>query len=604
MTQRILIVQLADIGDLVLTTPAISALREALPDAHITLFTSSHAAPVIRDTDLLDEIITLDRQAMNSSFAFFKPSNLRRLSNLWRDSYDAVLFFHHFTLRLGTLKFALIALASGAKRRIGLENGHGWFLNERIPDAGFGAKHEAEYWLELAGRLGADTSPRPGRIAYTSPPNLPEHNGPRIVIHAGSGGYSLARRWNPERFAAVADALARQRNAQIILVGGPADDSADVIASMTQPCIDLTGKTSLTELAGLLRTADLYIGADSGVGHIAAGVGAPVVSIFGPSNHRAYGPWNPNGRVTVIRSAPLCSPCSYVEYGIGLREGCPARTCMRMVSADDVLRAAQALLDGGSSTTHEAPQIQRDHARVHILGLPVDAITYETWLELIGAWVRDGSPTMARQVCTINPEFTMIARGDPNFQNILKRAALCVPDGVGLLWAAKRRGQPLPERVTGSDGLPIIAERAAKEGWRMYFLGAAPGIAERAAEILREKHPGLQIVGTYAGSPAPEEEDAIVERINASGADLLFVAYGAPRQDAWIARNLPRLKVRMAMGVGGTFDFITGAIPRAPEWMRRLGIEWLYRLYLQPWRIRRMLRLPRFVLAVLMEKAS
>ncbi|MBZ0279839.1 MAG: WecB/TagA/CpsF family glycosyltransferase [Anaerolineae bacterium] len=195
----------------------------------------------------------------------------------------------------------------------------------------------------------------------------------------------------------------------------------------------------------------------------------------------------------------------------------------------------------------------------------------------------------------------MIARHDINFRNILKRANLCVPDGVGLLWAAKYQGTPLPERVTGSDGVPLIAARAAEKGWRLFLLGAAPGVAEKAADVLRARHPALQIVGVYSGSPAPEEEDAIVERINASGADILFVAYGAPEQDKWIARNTPRLRVKMAMGVGGAFDFIAGIIPRAPLWMQRLGLEWLFRLYLQPWRIRRMMRLPRFVIAVLLD---
>jgi N-acetylglucosaminyldiphosphoundecaprenol N-acetyl-beta-D-mannosaminyltransferase len=152
--------------------------------------------------------------------------------------------------------------------------------------------------------------------------------------------------------------------------------------------------------------------------------------------------------------------------------------------------------------------------------------------------------------------------------------------------------------VTGSDGVPIIAERAAEKGWKLFFLGAAPGIADTAADILRERHPGLQIVGVYSGSPAPEEEDALVEMVNNSGADILFVAYGAPQQDKWIARNLPRLQVSMAMGVGGAFDFIAGVIPRAPLWMQRFGLEWLFRLYLQPWRIRRILRIPRFMLAV------
>jgi N-acetylglucosaminyldiphosphoundecaprenol N-acetyl-beta-D-mannosaminyltransferase len=275
-----------------------------------------------------------------------------------------------------------------------------------------------------------------------------------------------------------------------------------------------------------------------------------------------------------------------------------------MVTPGQVVQTAIMALQGYLLGTGPAASLaaapSRSHERIQILGLPVDAITYDQWLNLIAGWVAGNTP---RHVVTVNPEMLIIARQDPNFRHILQRADLCVPDGVGLLWAAKRQGTPLPQRVTGSDGLPIIAARAAERGWRLFFLGAAEGVADKAAEILRQRHPELQIVGTYSGSPAPAEEDAIVERVNASGADLLFVAYGAPEQDKWIARNLPRLQVKMALGAGGSLDFVAGVLPRAPLWMQRLGLEWLFRLYLQPWRIRRMLRLPRFVLAVLRSNA-
>jgi N-acetylglucosaminyldiphosphoundecaprenol N-acetyl-beta-D-mannosaminyltransferase len=168
-----------------------------------------------------------------------------------------------------------------------------------------------------------------------------------------------------------------------------------------------------------------------------------------------------------------------------------------------------------------------------------------------------------------------------------------------LVYASRFLGSAISERLTGSDGVPRIAERAAQTGWRLFFLGAAEGIAEQAATILRDRHPGLNIVGVYSGSKQPEHEDDLVERINATNADILLVAFGAPEQDKWIARNAPRLNVKVAMGVGGTFDYIAGIVPLAPDWMRRAGFEWLYRLIRQPWRFRRQLRLPAFVWAVL-----
>jgi N-acetylglucosaminyldiphosphoundecaprenol N-acetyl-beta-D-mannosaminyltransferase len=208
------------------------------------------------------------------------------------------------------------------------------------------------------------------------------------------------------------------------------------------------------------------------------------------------------------------------------------------------------------------------------------------------------------QICTVSPEFVMIAQDNPEFMQVLRQADLCVADGVGLLLAARLLGHRLPERVTGSDGVPLIARRAAERGWKLFLLGAAPGVAERAAARLMADNPGLVIAGTYAGSPDPAEEEAIVARVNTSGADVLFVAYGAPQQDLWIARNRDRLTVAVAMGVGGTFDFIAGVVPRAPRWMRQTGLEWLYRLYRQPWRWRRMLRLPRFMWAVLTRRGQ
>lgn len=601
MTRRILLVQLADIGDLVTTTPAIQALREAFPEAHLTLLTTTHSAPILENTGLVNDVITFDRQSFNSSIAFFKPANLKRIFALRGGNYDTVIYCHHFTLKLGTLKFALIALASGAKQRYGIDNGNGWFLTDRISDEGYGAKHQADYWLTLVALLGANASPRPQKTARTDF-SLPPHDGIRVAIHAGSGGYSLARRWEPAKFAQVADTLAEKHDAQIILVGGTGDDTQVVKSAMRVEPIDLTGTTTLAELADVISQCDLYIGTDSGVMHIAASTGTSVLAIFGPSNHEAWSPYAPDSKTVVVRSAPECSPCSYVGHGVGLREGCAARTCMRMITAQNVIEATEKLLGGQTiePMTSSTRTIHANIPRIQILGLPVDAITYEQWLDLIHQWIT--SADRVHHVCTTNPEFMMVAQNDVNFRNILHRADLCVPDGVGLLWAAKRQGTPLPERVTGSDGVPIIAERAAQMGWKLFFLGAGEGIAEQAANILREKYPDLQIVGTYSGSPAPEDEDAIVDIVNASDADILFVAYGAPEQDKWIARNSPRLKVSMAMGVGGAFDFIAGVVPRAPLWMRNLGIEWLYRLYLQPWRIKRMMRLPRFVLKVLMSK--
>jgi N-acetylglucosaminyldiphosphoundecaprenol N-acetyl-beta-D-mannosaminyltransferase len=193
----------------------------------------------------------------------------------------------------------------------------------------------------------------------------------------------------------------------------------------------------------------------------------------------------------------------------------------------------------------------------------------------------------------------MRAQQDKAFRRVINQADVCLPDGVGLLWAARRLGCPLRERVAGSTLTVQLAERAAQSGWRVYFLGAAPGVADKAAEILQSRFPGLIVAGTWAGSPSPDEQASIVERVRDAAPDILLVAYGAPAQDVWIARNQPLLRVPVAMGVGGSLDFIAGVAKRAPVWIQRIGLEWLYRLVREPWRWRRQLALPRFVWHVL-----
>jgi len=236
---------------------------------------------------------------------------------------------------------------------------------------------------------------------------------------------------------------------------------------------------------------------------------------------------------------------------------------------------------------------------ISILGVSVHDVTTEETLALIDQFVRDGTP---RQICTVNPEFIMMAQRDAEFKRILNHSALNLPDGIGVVWAAKRLGHPLRERVAGSDLVGLIANRAQRTSWRIFLLGAAEGVAEQAAIILRECYPQIHIVGAYAGSPGPEEEADIAARVRSSKADVLLVAYGAPKQDKWIDRNIERTGAAVALGIGGSLDFIVGRQKRAPRWMQRLGLEWLYRLVREPWRWRRQLALPRFVWHILRKR--
>lgn len=236
-------------------------------------------------------------------------------------------------------------------------------------------------------------------------------------------------------------------------------------------------------------------------------------------------------------------------------------------------------------------------AHVNILGVRVDNVNESAALERAAAFLRAGG---AHHIVTVNPEFVMEARRNPDFAAVLAAADLATPDGFGLLLAARYIGTPLQGRATGVELTLGLAQLAARHGYKIFLLGAAPGIAEAAAAVLQARFTGLQITGAFAGSPDPRHEPFLRQLIGAARPDILFVAYGHPRQDLWIARNQPFLQIPLAIGVGGTFDYLAEHVPRAPEWLRRIGLEWAYRLVQQPSRLPRIIdAVPRFAWAVL-----
>jgi N-acetylglucosaminyldiphosphoundecaprenol N-acetyl-beta-D-mannosaminyltransferase len=207
-------------------------------------------------------------------------------------------------------------------------------------------------------------------------------------------------------------------------------------------------------------------------------------------------------------------------------------------------------------------------------------------------------------VVTVNPEFVMAARRDGEFAAALRESTLATADGIGIVLAGRLLGVPVPGRVTGIDLVEGLAG-LGHPGCRLFLLGAGPGVAEDAAARLRERFPDAQVAGTFAGSPDDDGFAEIERRLAGSGATVLLVAFGHPAQDLWIARHREALAthgILVAIGVGGTFDYLSGRVPRAPRLLRRLGLEWLYRLIRQPWRWRRQLALPLFALLVVRER--
>ena len=238
---------------------------------------------------------------------------------------------------------------------------------------------------------------------------------------------------------------------------------------------------------------------------------------------------------------------------------------------------------------------------IDILGVPISKVTMDEAVEKVSEFMHSES---LHAIYTPNPEIVMLAKGNKDFLETIKKADLVVPDGIGVVIGSRlQKGERLKERVAGYDLVQNTMKRAVEEDYKYFFFGSKPGVAEEAAEKMRQTYPGIQIVGTRDGYFQKEDEPSIIEAINASGANILLVALGAPKQEMWIEEHrnqLPHIKV--AIGVGGSLDGMAGRVKRAPIAFQKLGLEWFYRLLKQPTRFKRMLVLPLFLKEVVFYK--
>jgi exopolysaccharide biosynthesis WecB/TagA/CpsF family protein len=217
-----------------------------------------------------------------------------------------------------------------------------------------------------------------------------------------------------------------------------------------------------------------------------------------------------------------------------------------------------------------------------VLGLRVHMVQEAEALARIERMHEHGPPSY---VSYVNPHTANLAYGDPAFRSAVAGAQLRLPDGFGLRVAARRQGVPVPAILNGSDFNAAVLRRAAARGWSVFLLGARPGIAARAGERLQRRIPGLQLAGAHHGYFDDAEAHAVADRVRASGASVLMVALGQPRQEHWLERHLPATGVRVGLAVGGFLDFAAGEVRRAPPWMNRAGLEWTFRLAQEPTRL-------------------
>lgn len=252
--------------------------------------------------------------------------------------------------------------------------------------------------------------------------------------------------------------------------------------------------------------------------------------------------------------------------------------------------------------------IYKESESYPVLGVNISPCTKEDFFVSVNERLQNNDEELPPFfVVTVNPEIAIQSIIDNTFRQILQTSSINTADGIGISWAVKHLYNKSVDRITGSDSLEKICAVCAKLNQSVFFYGAAPGIAEKAADILVSRNPGLQVEGFYS----PESSDMyfgrlpITTQVELQNASVVFVALGAPNQEKWIYKNMHNLKhCRLIIGIGGSFDFIAGNKKRAPVFFRKMGLEWLYRLFKEPGRWRRMLRLPLFAINILLLKAS
>lgn len=242
--------------------------------------------------------------------------------------------------------------------------------------------------------------------------------------------------------------------------------------------------------------------------------------------------------------------------------------------------------------------LQQDK-RAQVLGCYIDRVDMQEALDRIALFIKQGRSAM---VVTLNAEIIYRAMEYQELQTAINRAELITPDGIGVIWAGKILGLSFPERVTGIDLLHALCRQAAENKWRLFLLGAAPQVAEQAGAKLAEEFPGLIICGVRDGYFKEQEEDDLIDAINKARPDIVAVALGAPKQEFWMSKYKNVIKASVMIGVGGSLDVLSGLKKRAPQWIIKLNMEWLYRLLCEPGRWKRQMALPLFIIMVLKRK--
>jgi len=436
-------------------------------------------------------------------------------------------------------------------------------------------------------------------LAEMKPPEREKY----LLLHAGEGG---------ERGAIEQIVREQGLEAQVRLLGGLGREEieelyrlCDIVLVPSVHSEKVEEATSLSALEAMASGRPLIAGAVGGLAEMvsdgvngllfpganASALAQAIERLAADVNLRRRLATNARDYV-VANHSHLKAASDYVEVYSRARQRL-RESLERAETSDELLAASRD--SAGSEGEEEA-----GWPSVSILGFAAHRVTLEEAAEWVLECADESQWERTRLALSLNPELLVRAQEDERIASAVAGADLRFPDGVGAVWASRMQGVEKVDRVPGIELAERILEGAAEDGLSVFFLGAAPGVAADAAARMKQRYAGLDVAGSRHGYFGEEEQDSVVEEVRRSGADILLVALGAPRQELFLHRHRGELGVPVALGVGGSFDVWAGRVRRAPEAFRRLSLEWAYRLVTQPARLRRQLALPRFAYRVLM----
>ncbi|MBF0510816.1 MAG: WecB/TagA/CpsF family glycosyltransferase [Candidatus Omnitrophica bacterium] len=546
---KILIMELWGLGDVVMMSAVLKPLRLAFPKAKIVVLCQEHGQQILQENKEISSFVTFKFpwtlfKAKYHLWQWDWPGLLGGIQELRRERFDLVLDGRG-DLRNDFLAWLIAPsqYVSASKKRL---------------------EHRVDCWKGVLEQIGVSREAICPEIGISGAEQsearqfieqqFPSRPGQLIGIYPGAS--QPFKRWPLERFKGLAQRFLEDGQTGVIVVADPDGFGQELGQDLKVPVF----KGNIRQVIGLLGQLNRLVSNDTGLMHMAAALHVPVTAVFGPGDPDIFGP---RGLSDIVIKPCPGRPCFV---------GCKKKSvdCLLDISVEDVWQSVRG---------------QMSLKTISLLGAPVSRVTVRLAVQQIGTWVKQKE----RHYVCVAPVSTLVeAKRNPKYKEVLEGAGMVTPDGMPVVWLAKSKGCQDIERTYGPDLMRCVCQHGQERGLKHFFYGGTEDSLRQLEQRLLVAYPRLIISGRYAPPMRQglwQEDKAVIDTINASGADIIWVGLGSPKQDFWMQAHRPLLQAPVIIGAGAAFDFCSGLKPQAPRWMQRSGLEWFFRFCCEPKRL-------------------